>query len=361
MLGLAHFSRGAGADFEREVYLVPLAVWAQDWPALGRLIEPLIDARLRAAATVKRAASLEVVSDVVIARFRSDVYVEPPALAPARAALAARKGVMIVGRPKSGKTRLAWQLFQENPDALVIIPRRGLPPESFEGSSFSGRAVILFFDDLHRGALTSDPLEWRARFDELSGGKCALICTCRDGADLRAAEGTSRMAELFSSLGRESFVFTSKSESGGRDLTEAEGLHLADTMAMNREEFNRRFDGTVGSLTLDLSDMRQRYQRLREEFRGEVSMSRLLDSAKLLYEGSQPRLTMAAVRAVAERIRGDGTLSAEIRDALERRTRDEGFGRVDSASQQFQIYRPYLEECVDYAPSLNELEHWSTF
>ena len=41
VLGLAHFARAAAADHEREVYLVPLPVWAEGCPALAALIQPL--------------------------------------------------------------------------------------------------------------------------------------------------------------------------------------------------------------------------------------------------------------------------------------------------------------------------------
>src|SRR5260370_22340393 len=80
VLGLAHFSRPAGPDQQREVYLVPLGVWAQGWPALAALIEPLIDPRLRHAATVKPARSLEIGPDVLIPGYRSDVYTQTAAL-----------------------------------------------------------------------------------------------------------------------------------------------------------------------------------------------------------------------------------------------------------------------------------------
>lgn len=357
VLGLAHFSRAAGSDFEREVYLVPLSAWAQGWPALSRLIEPLVDARLRATATVKRGASLLVETDVVIARFRADVFVESPAMVQARAAFSSRNAAVLIGRPKSGKTRIAWQLLQEDPRALVVIPRRALPPESFETSSFANQRVILFFDDLHRSALTYDPLEWRTRFNEISGANCAVVCTCRDGSDWRMAREASRIAALFATLEQDCFVFTSKGETGGQDLTEAEGLHIAAALGMNREEFQQRFDGTPGSLTLDLSEMLARYRRLRDEFRGEVSMARLLDSAKLLYEASQPQLSAPVVRATAERIRGERPLANEVWEVLQRRTREEGFGQIDTSSGHFQIYKPYLEECIDYQPSLDEFDH----
>lgn len=44
VLGLAHFARAAGPAHEREVYLVPLGVWAEGWPALGEALTPLREA-----------------------------------------------------------------------------------------------------------------------------------------------------------------------------------------------------------------------------------------------------------------------------------------------------------------------------
>jgi hypothetical protein len=76
--------------------------------------------------------------------------------------------------------------------------------------------------------------------------------------------------------------------------------------------FRRRFDGTPGSLTLDLADMRDRYEHLRDTFVEGVRMSRLLDAAKLLHAARQPYLRVPLLRAVAERIRGRGKMGEEL-------------------------------------------------
>jgi tetratricopeptide (TPR) repeat protein len=355
VLGLAHFSRPAGPDQEREVYLVPLSAWADGWPELADLIQPLIDPRLRNAATVKSARSIEVGADVSIPGYRPEVYVAPQALGQAREALVKLGGAIIIGRPLSGKTRLAWQLLHERPESLVVIPHDPRPPNSFESSSFAGKDVVLFVDDLHRSALTGDPLEWRRRLEDASGRRCLVICTSRDGEDWKQVQRSSA-GRLLEALGRDAEVYCSRVGAQGEDLSQADGLRLAQALGISANAFRQRFDGTPGSLTLDLVQMAARYARLRDEPpRGVVSMSRLLDSAKLVYEASQPRLRTSILRKVAEQIRGEGPMSGEAWDALRRRTSEEGFGVFDASSGEFRTYPPYLEKCVEYDPTVEEI------
>jgi TPR repeat protein len=355
VIGLAHFSRAAGPDQEREVFVVPLSVWADGWPALANRIETLVDGRLRNTATVKRARALNISDDLAIAGYRNEGYIERSIMPVARRALGQRGGAVIIGRPKSGKTRIAWQLLQERPDSIVVIPHTPLPPPEFECSTFVGQQVVLFFDDLHRWTLSADPEAWRRRLDVASGGQCALLCTSRDGEDWRTLERSSAGRAL-DGLGREAVVAASRSDGRGDDFSEAEGTQLAKTLGLSKKEFVARFDGTPGSLTLDLVDMRQRYIRLRDEERGGVLASRLLDAAKLVYEASQPRLRGPLLRAVAERIRGDGRFSSETWETLQRRTSEEGFGTFPADNDDFRTYKPYLENCVTYKPSSTELE-----
>jgi tetratricopeptide (TPR) repeat protein len=355
ILGLAHFARPEGPAHTREIYLVPISVWSAGWPALASLVEPLVDQRLRNSATVKMAGAINVGTDVLIAGYRSDLYIELDSAARAREAVSKRSGVILVGKPKSGKTRLALNLIQERQNAVVVIPHEPRPPIEFETAGFTGADVVLFFDDLHRTLLSSDPLEWRRRFEDATGKQCVLICTSRDGDDWKMVckSSTSRVAD---EMGQDAVVFTSFSEGRGSDLSEGDGLALAAALGMNRREFRKRFDGTPGSLALNLSDMSSRYRRLQDESRDGVSMSRLLDSAKLLYEASQPRMRGRVLRAVAEQIRGTVPTSPETWEALQRRAAEEGFGLINSETDEFQTYRPYLEDCVAYKPSAADIE-----
>jgi len=362
VLGLAHFGREESKHTGREDYLVPLCVWVEGWPALEELIEPLVDEKLRASATVKRSRGLSagVGADVVVAGYRTDVYAERNVDALARRALDEHDGVIVIGRPLSGKSRLAVQLLLDDPRAVVVIPRphSPAPPEGFEASGFVGESAVLFFDDLHRTAGTSQVLAWRRVFEEATGRPCKVVCTCRDGGDWRSVE--IEQAHLLRELGDGATVFTSRvgepGHQAGEDLSLERGRELADELGMGAAEFGRRFDGTPGSLLLDLADMRRRYEALRNEERGGVSMSRLLDSAKLFYRAHLPMLPGALVKAAAERIRGSGPIDPEVWDSLVRRTSEEGFAQFDEETGDLLHYAPYLERCVLYEPSRQDFE-----
>lgn len=266
--------------------------------------------------------------------------------------------MVIVGRPKSGKTRLVWELLRRREEALVVIPDTGSPrpPDVFEGAGLVGKRVVLFVDDLHSVAQTMEPLKWRDRLEKASKQSCLLICASRDGSDW--AQVDKEQSRLLDELGSESTVFVSRVggvvEEEGEDFSREQGRHLAGALGLTMEEFDRRFDGTPGSLVLDLKDMRRRYNDLRRERFGEVSMSRLLDSAKLLHEVRQPSFHAPTLRAVAEEIRGNGRMSPETWDALVQRTQEEGFASFDDGGNLL-TYRPYLEQCVSYKPSSEEI------
>ncbi|QIN84279.1 tetratricopeptide repeat protein [Rubrobacter tropicus] len=357
VLGLAHFGRRETEEQAREDYLVPLSEWAEGWPALNDAIEPLVDRKLKGSATVRRAAHLSagLAADVTVAGYRPEVYSEREVDRLARRTLEERGGVVVVGRPLSGKSRLVVELLREDPRAVLVVPRLDsqAPPESFEASGFRGLDVVLLFDDLHYTARSSRPLAWVQAFEEATGRRCKVVCTSRDGAEWSTLEAEQQL--LLEFLGKEEAkVFTSRVEGSrrvtGEDLSEEQGWELAQDLGIGMAEFDRRFDGTPGSLLLDLDEMGRRYRSLRDEHRGGVSMGRLLDSAKILLRARHLGFSHDLVRAVAERVRGRTPMDEETWEALIRRTREEGFAQLDEESGSIRYYTPYLERCVDYEP-----------
>jgi hypothetical protein len=319
-----------------------------------------IDERLLARATVKPVEDLrpglrgENV-DVVIADYRSDTYLERPSDIAAAQALGACAGIMVIGRPLSGKTRTAWEVMRHSPKSTVVIPRVDDPPD-FRSDGLRGKNVILFIDDLHLIAPTLDLNGWMNRLENAGVRSFRLICTSRDGTDWARVE--EHLRQIVHRFGPNCRVYTSRSAAKGSDVTVEEGKALAAMLNLNLAdaEFARRFDGTPGSLTLDLAEMGQRYDTLSRERLDGVFGSLLINALKLLHTCGQPRLREDIARAVAETIRANQPLSNETWDVLKRRTEEEGFGIF--VEGEFRTYRPYLEsaECVSYEPSDEEIE-----
>jgi tetratricopeptide (TPR) repeat protein len=319
-----------------------------------------LDDRLLAQATVKRIKEVRpglrsANADVAIADFRPDVFIARKADREAAQVLDACGGLVLIGRPLSGKTRAALEVMRRSPEAVVVIPREDRPPD-FSRDGLRGKDVILFIDDLHLVAPTLDLMGWLNRLRIAGTRTVRLVCTSRDGADWARVEEHQRL--LIQQFGPACRVHTSRGPTEGADVTLEEGKALAARLdlKLSDEEFVRRFDGTPGSLTLDLSAMGARYRLLNQERVNGALGSRLIDSVKLLDRGGQPRLREDTVRAVAETIRGNQPLSNETWDALRRRTEEEGFGVF--VGGEFRTYRPYLEspECVGYEPGEDEIE-----
>ncbi len=82
------------------------------------------DPGLLGAATVARAGELRVglrpgASDVTIPDYRPEVRVQRKVDLDAREAFERCEGLVVIGRPQSGKTRTAWELLQPHPNTLV--------------------------------------------------------------------------------------------------------------------------------------------------------------------------------------------------------------------------------------------------
>jgi len=149
-------------------------------------------------------------------------------------------------------------------------------------------------------------------------------------------------------------------------MAREEGWRLAQQLGLNWDTFDRRFNGTAGSLTIDLSAMKLLYEELRDTSSEQgVKLNRLLDATKLLYVARQPRLREPILRAVIEQVLDfdvlhGGVLAASVWDTLKRETIRLGFG--DFSEGEFRTYRPYYEAidpghpaCVDFEPSQKDL------
>jgi hypothetical protein len=229
-------------------------------------------------AGTKQDIQLELGLDNVIAGYEPDVYIEREVDGQARAALERRRGVIIVGRPGSGKTHLAWQLLQERPQTLVVAPNptSSRPPDKFEGSGLTGCQVLLLFNDLHKTAETMQPRLWRQRLEEAADKPCLLQCTTRDGEDWNTVNEAQEL--LLRELGADAVVYTSivssRGEIKGEDFSLEQGWELITARGLEGrwDELEATFNDTRVGITR-FRRMKKRYKKLQKEERGACPMS----------------------------------------------------------------------------------------
>ncbi len=245
VVGLVHFARRESSAQQRQAYLNPLSAWVDGLPALEQEIEPFVEAALRKRADVLRAEAVLPGGLLDIEGYRDDVYLSRAVNEDAAKALENNNAVLVVGRHLSGKSRLACELMHRHPNAIVVVPRGFEPPSDLrEDSSFADREVVLLFENMHMNPGIK-PVKW---WTSLQGvcERTYVIATSRNDQDWQFVE--QRQSSLVERLAVPC-VFISKDE--GEDLTIEEGQALADSLGLSRAEFERRFDGTPGSLLVE--------------------------------------------------------------------------------------------------------------
>jgi predicted ATPase len=245
VLGLVHFARAAGARQERTAYVNPLSAWAENWPELEVRLNPFVDEALWQRAEVIRADLDEIEGRIAIDSYRDDVYIRRAIDERAQETLDQKGGVLLLGRPKSGKSRLARELVRRQSGALLLIPKARRPPEEFEESTFAECDVVLLADNLDGDPDALAPLDWWDRINRVSG-RLFFIGTCRGGDDWERV--LSNHPALAARLQRENALIYTSDPPVGHDLTLEQGWEMAERLKITRAEFNRRFDGTPGSI-----------------------------------------------------------------------------------------------------------------
>jgi predicted ATPase len=246
VVGLVHFARRDSPTQQRQAYLNPLSAWVEGLPALEQELEPFVEAELRRRADVLRAEAVLPGGGLLdIAGYRDDVYLPRAVNEVAAQELERNDRVMVVGRRLSGKTRLACELLHRHPNSIVVVPRKFVPPRELrEGSSFKGKEVVLLFENMHMNPGIK-PVEWLNSMEGVCE-RALMIATSRNDEDWQFV--TQRQGTLVNRLAVPC-VFISGDE--GEDVSDEEGRKLADSLGLSRADFERRFDGTPGSLLVE--------------------------------------------------------------------------------------------------------------
>jgi predicted ATPase len=241
ILGLIHAARAEGPRVGRKAYLNPISAWTEGLPALKAHIHPFATSKLRERADVSWAGGVAS-PRLDIPGLRPDLYVPRPEDDHAKSAFA-EGGVCLVGRPRSGKTRIVHNLLREGrDDVMVVVPGRMAPPETLTGEDLEDRDVILVFDNLHMAVNDIKPLWWCEQLRAVGARPKVVVTTC-NGKRWTAVRNV--LAALPNAGPKP--VYLSPKE--GKNLSRRAAWQLAQELGMDRETFSRRFTGTPGSLT----------------------------------------------------------------------------------------------------------------
>jgi tetratricopeptide (TPR) repeat protein len=264
-----------------------------------------------------------------------------------------RRGVLVVGKTNTGKTRLAFEaLTHALPQWWVLRSEvaQQLPPEE----AFAGRDVVPFVDDVQNygggalgvggGALAGPAATVLALWNRAKehAQRAVLVATCRqEPLDEGVVRGN--LPWLFTELERVDVQLFNPDDAEGKAIQAAFKAAGAPSAAA--------FDGTLGSLVLGVEKKCEQYDGLKGKPAGTV-----LRAMKLLRLVGIEAHTERRVRMVASGVFGTAALATD--DALWRRAIGDlthaDFIRVDqiaSAEQRLVIRKDptYFDQVVtDY-------------
>jgi tetratricopeptide (TPR) repeat protein len=166
--------------------------------------------------------------------------------------LDAKKNVLIVGTPLSGKTRAAYQALKNVKKRYdVLIPRFcdiNLETFIFPRHFKFWRKRIVFIDDLHRFVELKN---FEHLFKVAKEKSVTMVATCRSGMECEKVKNI--MVKIGMDVER---VFGEKVELG--KVSEEEGEKISKKVGISWKDV--RFDGTIGSVFMRLSEMERRFE-----------------------------------------------------------------------------------------------------
>lgn len=249
------------------------------------------------------------------------------------------KNILIIGKPKIGKTRIAYEAIKKLNGFSTIKPRpEEIVVEKIKIPPLSKKNYTIFLDDIQRfiGTNIEDViLELKKKAKRL-----AVVATCRTGKELDLVK------EEILTLYREFEVIELE------EINKVDGKRLAEAIKIEDRKFEwkpEQFDGTPGSITLDLEDMKDRYKKA-----GDCKV--ILKALKLLHGGGLSLYKETRVKDVCRDIFDLPTekLRRYAWDEMVNNLREHGF--ITMHEGIIDIYTSYLDICVyDYDPSLKDL------
>ncbi len=183
-----------------------------------------------------------------------------------------KQNVLIIGKPLAGKSRAVYEtLTTLKEDYAVIIPRLvDINIEEFRipFRFCFWRKTIIFLDDINKFVEKRNFMHLLRRFIERH---TIIIATCRSGPEYEILFGKME-GELFSIFG-DPVEISKISRRKGEEIVKKTGRKLAST-----------FDGTIGSIFLQLETMRDRFRSCSGVEKGILRSIRRLYYARIYRE-----------------------------------------------------------------------------
>lgn len=245
--------------------------------------------------------------------------------------------ILITGKPKIGKTRASYEAIRKFENFLLIKPR----PEEIEIEKiifppWSNKNLILFLDDLEE--FIDMGIEHVINILKKKSKKLIVVATCRTGEELNRVK--TEIYRQFTTVELE-------------EISEGDWKILIGDIRKEDKNLERnlrqQFDGTPGSATLDLEDMRRRYK-------GAGDSQVILKSLKLLRSGNLFLYKEDRVKDVCRDIFDlpSEKIGKYSWDGLINNLKENSFITIDK--DIIDIYPSYLDSCVyDYDPSPEDL------
>ena len=181
------------------------------------------------------------------------------------------RNILVIGRPGGGKTRAVFEalerLKEDYPDWQVLIPR----PEPIENPAeladiSKGKHTIVVWDDIDQYVSIWEPNEIFAALRE-KAKDLVIIGTVRAGHEYKLVE-----------MQKTDWLYLFDEQIKIPDLPDEKAVELAEKLGGKN---TADFDGTPGSIVLDLRKVRARYNKLDNPHRGIMRAMKMLSLVEI--------------------------------------------------------------------------------
>ncbi len=253
----------------------------------------------------------------------------------------ARRGILILGYAGAGKTRLAIEALKAALPDWLVLNWNGAANQTLP--SLVGHNYVVFVDDLQLIANAPSANGLRAVLQVAQGNpqrKVLVVATCRK-ENAEEAEKAEAFGWLFEMLERIELPRFSN------DRNDLKTRRIIQAFAEHGAKYAQDWDGTIGSLVLDVARKREQYSGLGERHPAAVTV---LQAMKLMSLSGTTLHTESRIRAVCAEVFAQPALRDDERiwqDAVNALTR---YQFVDEVQPDVQLADDVLEQVRQSLP-----------